>query len=286
MIRIFFTCCILIFNLSIHSQIQLKGLWQGLLFVNGAKESESMPFFIEFETNEVGSARSREEIFNTDLYAIQKVKGSVQGKTVKFQQFVMEKKSASSKVSWCSMEASLEYVDSTGYLTGTFQSSSCKRHAGKIILFRSKATFSDKEVGILSHTWRNVFLDDLKNNRKAPEIRDLERKNFKFEVIYFDYDKAEIRSEYHAFLIKMIRVVNGHTDLRIKITGHTDSDGSDAYNDELSKRRAKALKDFFTQNGLSEDRLLIDFKGEKEPVDSNNSPEGKQRNRRVDFEFI
>jgi outer membrane protein OmpA-like peptidoglycan-associated protein len=84
----------------------------------------------------------------------------------------------------------------------------------------------------------------------------------------------------------MIRVVDGHTDLRIKVTGHTDADGSDAYNVDLSKKRAQSLIDFFVANGLSKDRIEIDFKGESLPVDSNSTPEGKQHNRRVDFAFI
>ena len=84
----------------------------------------------------------------------------------------------------------------------------------------------------------------------------------------------------------MVRVVDGHSDLRIKVTGHTDSDGSDSYNEDLSRRRAEALINFFVSQGLSKDRIVLDFKGEKEPVDTNNTPEGKQKNRRVDFSFI
>jgi outer membrane protein OmpA-like peptidoglycan-associated protein len=120
----------------------------------------------------------------------------------------------------------------------------------------------------------------------APDIREKERQNFQFEPIYFEYDKAEILTEYNAFLDRMIRVVDGHTDLRIKVTGHTDSDGSDAYNVDLSKRRAEALINYFIDHGLTRDRIEIDFKGESQPVDSHETPEGKQHNRRVDFSFI
>jgi outer membrane protein OmpA-like peptidoglycan-associated protein len=139
---------------------------------------------------------------------------------------------------------------------------------------------------MLAHSWMKFFINDLSKGYNAPAIREIERKSFVFQPIYFDYDKAEIRPEYHDFLIKMIRVVDGHTDLRIKVTGHTDADGSDAYNVDLSKKRAQALIDFFVANGLSKDRIEIDFKGESLPVDSNSTPEGKQHNRRVDFAFI
>jgi outer membrane protein OmpA-like peptidoglycan-associated protein len=84
----------------------------------------------------------------------------------------------------------------------------------------------------------------------------------------------------------MARVVDGHSDLRIKVTGHTDGDGSDEYNINLSKRRAEAIVNYFASLGLSKDRIVIDFKGEKEPIDRNDTPEGKQHNRRVDFSFI
>jgi outer membrane protein OmpA-like peptidoglycan-associated protein len=284
--QIFLLVCIVFFQEIATSQVNLKGLWQGVLLKDGAKESESMPFFIQFEDSDGAIGRSREEVFNTEFYAVCRTKGSRVGNSVKFQQTVSEKQTRSTKVVWCMMSAEMEFIDSTGYLLGKFTSSSCKRHSGKIILFRSKAKFSDTDSGILSHSWRDIFLDDLKHKRKAPEIREMERKNFVFQPIYFDYDKAIVKPEFHTFLVKMIRVVNGHSDLRIKITGHTDADGSDAYNDQLSKQRAQALKDFFVQNGLAADRLVIDFKGEKAPIDSNNTPEGKQRNRRVDFEFI
>ena len=120
----------------------------------------------------------------------------------------------------------------------------------------------------------------------APKIRAYERDNFKFEPIYFDYDQSIIKSDYHLFLNKLIRVINGHSDLRIKVTGHTDSDGSDEYNIALSKRRSEAIIQYFQMNGLDRDKVKIDFKGEKEPVESNQTKQGKQKNRRVDFSFI
>ena len=104
--------------------------------------------------------------------------------------------------------------------------------------------------------------------------------------IYYDFDKADIRPEYEAFLKRIVYVINSHSDLRVRVTGKTDADGSDAYNDGLSERRAQAIIDFFVKAGLRRDRIVIDFKGEKNPVSDNKSAEGKQLNRRVDFEFI
>ena len=127
---------------------------------------------------------------------------------------------------------------------------------------------------------------DYHNGLSAPMKRIEELKNFSFEPIYFDYDKFNIKEEYHSQLNEIKKIILSHSDLRILVIGHTDSDGSNAYNDVLSKKRAESIIKFFTTKGLRRDRIVIDFKGETDPVDSNATAEGKSKNRRVDFKFI
>lgn len=269
------------------AQELLKGTWQGILIKDGFPNEQAMIIYAQFEIdNGIVSGRTRNEIVETDLYAVKKIKGTAKEKTIAFSEFVIEKKKNSSKSSWCNINAELTYNDSTGYLKGRFTSIDCKRNNGTIILYRINAKLSATGDSPMSHIWYKKFQSDLKKGYAAPEIREKERKNFEFQPIYFDYDKAEIRPEYYNFLKKMARVVDGHSDLRIKVTGHTDGDGSDAYNIELSKRRAEAIVNHFVSLGLSKDRIVIDFKGESQPVDNNTTPEGKQKNRRVDFSFI
>lgn len=271
----------------LFSQTNFKGNWQGVLFVDGKSQEDAEIFYLSIEEQHSDfQGKTREEIYKTEFYAVQRIKGKIDGKTISFQQTVTESKKSSSKITWCTLDAKLSYNDSTGYLSGDFTSTSCRRHTGKLILYRTQEIVETAGSKFIAHGWRDIFLDDLKNKRNAPEIRAIERKNFVFTPIYFDTDQSEIKPEFHTFLNKMIRVVNGHSDLRIKITGHTDAVGSDAYNDALSKRRATAIRAYFVAHGLAADRLVIDFKGEKLPVDNNETPEGKQRNRRVDFEFI
>lgn len=269
------------------SQVDFNGVWQGILVKDGSKNEQGSILYTNFTINgKTVEGKTRDEIFNTDYFAVKKIKGSVSGNEINFNQFVIEKKKSSTKITWCNIDAKLTYNDSTGYLEGRYNSSDCKRNTGKIILFKSTAVFSATETTPLTHNWFIKFNKDYSKGYNAPLIRENERKNFVFQPIYFDYDKWDIRPEHIDFLKKMVRVVDGHTDLRIKVTGHTDADGSDAYNIELSKKRAQALIDFFIAHGLSRDRIEIDFKGETLPIDSNDTPEGKQRNRRVDFSFI
>ena len=72
----------------------------------------------------------------------------------------------------------------------------------------------------------------------------------------------------------------------VKITGHTDSDGSDAYNMILSEKRALAVKEQLIRYGVSAQRLSTEGKGERMPVASNATPEGKALNRRIEVKLI
>jgi OmpA-OmpF porin, OOP family len=269
-----------------QGEVNFSGTWQGMIIPDGQKMEQGSIIFANFSVSgKMVEGKTREEVLNTDLFAVKKIKGEISKNQIKFKQTVIEKKKTSSKVTWCLFDVTLEYDDSTGYLEGRFKGTNC-RSGGKMIFYRSTANFSDNEKPVLTQNWIEGFKNDLKQGLNAPEIRIKERSEFVFEPIYFEVDKAEIKSEYFAYLLKMIRIVNGHSDLRVQITGHTDSDGSDQYNEELSKRRSQAIIDYFVSNGIKVDKLNIAFKGEKNPVDTNKTPEGKKHNRRVDFEFI
>jgi outer membrane protein OmpA-like peptidoglycan-associated protein len=174
-----------------------------------------------------------------------------------------------------------EYDAKKGYLYGK-----SKDNKSTLTLYKAVFNINENTPNILPVPQLATFQQELIDGLSSPEKRKEELRAFKFEPIYFEYDKDIIQKQYEDYLIEMIRMVKSHSDLRILITGHTDSDGSDAYNIELSKRRAAALVRFFEKNGLAKSRVEIDFKGEKEPVDRNDTDTGKQKNRRVDFRFI
>jgi len=77
-----------------------------------------------------------------------------------------------------------------------------------------------------------------------------------------------------------------YPDIRIKITGHTDNVGNNEYNLNLSKDRAKSVKDYLVSKGVKENRIEIDGKGETEPLKSNETESNRSINRRVEFEII
>jgi len=277
----------IIFSQFTISQVDFKGLWQGIIILDGQTAEQGNIIYLNINSNNKSlEGQTREEQNKSPYYAVKNIKGKLDGVKISFEQKIIIKKESSTKSNWCLFKSDLIYNDSTGYLEGRFLSTNCRSFSGTLKLYRSTAKFSDNEELILSQSWIENFKNDLSKGFNAPEIRIKERSEFVFEPIYFDYDKAEIKPIYEAFLLKMIRIVNGHPDLRVQITGNTDSDGSDEYNIDLSKKRAEAIIEFFENQGILVDRLIIEFRGEKNPIDSNETKEGKQRNRRVDFLFI
>ena len=269
------------------AQFDFKGEWKGVIKFSYQSLEESDIIFLSLSGDENNiEGKSRIEILNSEDFAVKTLKGELKESKIKLSEEYLKSSTHSRNAPKCKMVYELTYDDSTGYLSGNFNSSDCRNKMGEVILFRIDESFNVEEEFTSTHYWKQRFIRDFKKGYPAPEIREKARKNFKFEPIYFDHDKSEIRPEHYEYLNEMARILDGIHDLRVEVIGHTDAVGTDEYNVGLSKRRAQAIKDYFKSRGIEPDKLEIDFKGERQPVDSNNTSEGKQRNRRVDFRFI
>ncbi|MDR2354146.1 MAG: OmpA family protein [Deltaproteobacteria bacterium] len=100
---------------------------------------------------------------------------------------------------------------------------------------------------------------------------------------FFDFDRAVIKSEFIPHLQQAARVLNNNPEIHVTLVGHTDYVGTDTYNYDLGLRRAIAVKNQLTRDGVSPDRLGVISKGETEPIDSNQTSSGRARNRRVEI---
>jgi outer membrane protein OmpA-like peptidoglycan-associated protein len=102
--------------------------------------------------------------------------------------------------------------------------------------------------------------------------------------IYFDVNKDVVKPESYGTLKEIAAILNEVPDVKVKILGHTDTDGQDAANLDLSKRRAASVKAELAKNfGVNADRLETDGMGESQPVAPNDTPSNKALNRRVEF---
>ena len=120
----------------------------------------------------------------------------------------------------------------------------------------------------------------------APDTRNklITEGKFVTHGILFDVNSDKIKPESYGVLKDISGVLNENPDVKVKIVGHTDADGKDADNLALSKRRAEAVKAILiSEFKIEASRMETDGKGESQPVDKNDTPEGKANNRRVEF---
>jgi outer membrane protein OmpA-like peptidoglycan-associated protein len=102
--------------------------------------------------------------------------------------------------------------------------------------------------------------------------------------ILFDVNSDRVKPESYGALKQIAGVLTEEADLKVQIVGHTDSDGDAAQNLDLSKRRAAAVRAVLAgEFGIAESRMETDGQGESQPVDKNETREGKANNRRVEF---
>ena len=103
---------------------------------------------------------------------------------------------------------------------------------------------------------------------------------------FFDFDKSVLKPEGKAKLDDLVGKIQGINLEVIIAVGHTDSVGSDAYNQKLSVRRAEAVKAYLVSKGIEKNRVYTEGKGEKQPVADNKTAEGRAKNRRVEIEVV
>jgi OmpA-OmpF porin, OOP family len=138
--------------------------------------------------------------------------------------------------------------------------------------------YSDEQYG--------MYINNVKVATGKPDARHrlVEEGKFSTTGILFNVNSAAIKPESYGVMKEVAEVLKKNTDIKVKIIGHTDSDGSDAANLELSKKRAASVKAALVDEfEIDAARIETDGKGETVPVGDNKTKEGKEQNRRVEF---
>src|SRR5690606_38265734 len=99
----------------------------------------------------------------------------------------------------------------------------------------------------------------------------------------FGFDKSGLSNDAKMNLDKLVTVLDSYAETNIEIQGHTDSKGSETYNQDLSEQRARAVSYYLTDKGLSSNRLTVKGFGESVPKYGNDTENGRAQNRRVEF---
>ena len=167
-----------------------------------------------------------------------------------------------------------------------------KREKGLVRAEKVKALFTDKmssdkivtdarpagdcEAG-LKDVYHNTIFKDVIRNEHVVQFHDK-------TYIYFKYDSTKELDTQHVvkFLNDLIAELKA-SGKTVVLTGHTDHDGTDEYNYELGLERANHVKAYLVKHGLPESQIEVKSKGKSEPIADNSTPEGKQKNRRVEI---
>ncbi len=145
-----------------------------------------------------------------------------------------------------------------------------------------------KSILVTGNTSQNMKIL-LKNFRVATGFASkINFVNGKFvtRAIRFDVNKATLKPESISVIKQVKQYLAANASVKLEIGGHTDSDGSDDYNLDLSQKRAEAVKSQLVSMGIAAERMTAKGYGEKSPVDTKNTPEAKATNRRVEFTII
>jgi len=188
------------------------------------------------------------------------------------------------------LEASLELVDNVkNEVIATFKSNSS---TGKYLVTLPSGKnygIAVKAEGYLFHS-ENFDIPLASGYQEV--IKDVELKNVAvgsiivLKNIFFDFDKATLRPESTNELERLIKLLNDLPTLKIEISSHTDSKGSDSYNMTLSQARSESVVGYLIGHGISKDRLVAQGYGETKPVATNETDEGRQNNRRSEFKIL
>lgn len=187
------------------------------------------------------------------------------------------------------LEATIELNDNTkNELIATFKSNSA---TGKYLVTLPDGRNYGIAVTAPGYMFHSENFDIPPTNGFQEIIKDVELLKVAvgnkviLKNIFFDFDKATLRSESVNELERLIKFLNDNPKVKIEIGGHTDSYGSDEYNIKLSQSRCESVVTYLIAHGIAKERLRAKGYGETKPIDTNETPEGRQMNRRTEFEI-
>ena len=149
--------------------------------------------------------------------------------------------------------------------------------AGAIILIRRNMILkAKKKCADEGGLW------DSKKNKCMPNpLKDLLAKSL--SDLNFKTGSAVITASSYPFLDEVAKSLSEYPELLLTLVGHTDNQGADEYNQTLSENRANAVRTYLIGKGIGDNKIVATGKGESEPISTNDTPEGREKNRRVVF---
>ncbi|GIV43109.1 MAG: hypothetical protein KatS3mg035_0232 [Bacteroidia bacterium] len=281
------TISILFYSLQSYSQKwDLSGEWVGYVT---QEVGLSNIYYCKLNLEQFGDqikGGSYFDLFNDkEIFVTFSLKGTIQGDIFHYQEIKVLEHYIPSKYSgkitaWCIKKADLKITETQdslkleGHWTGVPHTGEGYCYPGEFYVKKPKPKLSSVKNQNPSNNQNIIF-----------ELPQEVHKGDKFIIpnIHFKPSAAELLPESYASLDKLVGYLKSRPELKIKIVGHTDIGKDDAYNQTLSKARAEAVKAYIVRQGVVDFRISTEGKGNKQPIASNDTSEGRAKNRRVEI---
>lgn len=185
--------------------------------------------------------------------------------------------------------ARLTFIDTDGSVADI---NTVSNDSGVYVVRLPEATIYGVEINATGYLYFLDIIDLLGQQGEEKVIQDFYLKKIEvgakvvLENIYFETGKAVLRPESYDALDQVFRFLENNPGMKLEISGHTDNTGSLRINQRLSTARAKAVVDYLVSGGIPAEMLIFEGYADTQPVAPNDTPEGRERNRRVEFKVL
>lgn len=280
-------------------QNQLDGTWKGIFSQPGNNQFDNFAYWAKFEiTGNTVHGYARIEIPRSSAYGILRLEGNLTETTLSFSEVGVIRENNPTGLDWCKKFAKLSYDPNQQALRGPWYADNCKEN-GEMLLSPSEEEFNFYNRQSSDNISLNELMSMLKKKQNkdaslvantsggSTEIETLVNRKIELDPISFETASATITGASQQYLRQnLVPVLKAAPDLRIRVSGHTDATGNAAVNLQLSINRAQAVVNFLVASGISPNQLSSEGFGEAQPIAPNTTPEGRQKNRRVEIEII
>jgi outer membrane protein OmpA-like peptidoglycan-associated protein len=269
----------------------VEGDWQGIFSQPDNTKIDNYAYWLRLQVvGQQVEGFARVEVANTDAYGVIQIKGVLGEHAITFTEGRTIREKNPTGLDWCKKFAKLRYDPQRKALIGTWYADNCKNN-GEILVFASQTAFNfhGKPVAQQSSLAElRRILKQRQDHANATQAVSLVSRKIDIEPISFLSSSYQIDGPSQQYLRAEIVpfLKEAAPTLRLMISGHTDNVGVAQNNLALSIARARSVVDLLVSEGIQASRLRYNGFGDSQPISDNATPDGRRRNRRVEFEIV
>lgn len=260
----------------------INGTWQGILIQPINIYTENYAYWIQLKMkgdSVFGVIRTEDN--KTPYYAIVNIRGKVTDNHISFTQDKIISENPRPESYWCLIEGELMYDLADNSLSGKWNSNMERCQSGSMLLYKSPKSINMGATYIYTYSTFEEVETILKKKKKFNGYK------VRLSEINFETNSYKIiGSTANAEINRIYTLLNNKEILQVNIQGHTDNTGADDFNMRLSYLRAKEIYNLLIAKGVEESRITFEGYGKSRPIATNETEEGKLKNRRVEIEII